>query len=710
MGRKHLKRRVALLLAAAMCVACLPAINLRAYATSEEFFGGSGTADDPYIITTKAHLNNVRNHLSAYFRMDADIEFTEADFAEGGSFYNNGEGWVPIGNQYYHPFTGVFDGNGYAVEGLKIDIYAPSNGKIYAGLFGRIEGGAVKNLGIVDCSINASADSFSDAGGIVGYMSDGKIELCYNTGSVYSSHYAGGIAGLVQRGTISNCYNSGSVSGYDVGGIVGAAETHSSISDCNNAGTVWGCFAGGIGGNLDYSVEVTNCFNRETVTAMSRESATAYAGGISGSQGKLLSCYNTGSITADANSYYASIEAYAYAGGIIGSGGTVEDCYNTGAVMADATATPSNCYAYAYSGGIAGAGAAVQSCGNTGEVTTGTGTGHMDHYVYTYYAGGITGYSKRNIANCFNEGAVTAKGYYANNYAGGIIGFSSEGSTSNCYNTADVTATGRNVNAYGYAGGIVGCVNDSGNISSCYNIGKVKEEVSINYKVYAAGIAGMARNSSITDCYYLDTSSMGVNWGDDTATACTQKQMQEQATFQGFDFDTVWTMEGSEDYPFPALQGVSSDLADVILRIKIGQVPEKIVYWEGKDALDLAGGTIIAEMLNGNRQEIPIEDFMVTGFDNSIIGKQTLTVTYQGKTASFEVEIIKAFPIGDLDKDGEVTDWDGILLNRYLAGWKVDIADLSAMDIDGDGEITDWDGVLLDRYLAGWSINTGIGK
>ena len=61
---------------------------------------------------------------------------------------------------------------------------------------------------------------------------------------------------------------------------------------------------------------------------------------------------------------------------------------------------------------------------------------------------------------------------------------------------------------------------------------------------------------------------------------------------------------------------------------------------------------------------------------------------------------------GDLDRDGEISDWDAILLNRYLAGWKVEI-DLKAADIDGDGEVTDWDGILLDRYLAGWNISIG---
>ncbi|MCR5695039.1 MAG: hypothetical protein K6G89_08780 [Clostridia bacterium] len=59
--------------------------------------------------------------------------------------------------------------------------------------------------------------------------------------------------------------------------------------------------------------------------------------------------------------------------------------------------------------------------------------------------------------------------------------------------------------------------------------------------------------------------------------------------------------------------------------------------------------------------------------------------------------------IGDADGDGEVTDWDGIMFERYLAAWNVDI-DLSVLDIDKDGEVSDWDAIILSRYLAGWNI------
>ena len=65
------------------------------------------------------------------------------------------------------------------------------------------------------------------------------------------------------------------------------------------------------------------------------------------------------------------------------------------------------------------------------------------------------------------------------------------------------------------------------------------------------------------------------------------------------------------------------------------------------------------------------------------------------------------YVVGDLDGDGELSDWDGVMLARYLAGWQVEISVLETLDIDGDGEVSDWDGVILDRYLAGWNIQIG---
>ena len=58
--------------------------------------------------------------------------------------------------------------------------------------------------------------------------------------------------------------------------------------------------------------------------------------------------------------------------------------------------------------------------------------------------------------------------------------------------------------------------------------------------------------------------------------------------------------------------------------------------------------------------------------------------------------------LGDINGDGIVDDWDSVLLDRYLAGWDVEI-NTSAADMDGNGIVDDWDGILLARKFAGWN-------
>lgn len=59
--------------------------------------------------------------------------------------------------------------------------------------------------------------------------------------------------------------------------------------------------------------------------------------------------------------------------------------------------------------------------------------------------------------------------------------------------------------------------------------------------------------------------------------------------------------------------------------------------------------------------------------------------------------------LGDVDGNGETDDWDSVLLDRYLAGWDVEI-DTSVADMDKSGDVDDWDSVLLARKLAGWDV------
>ena len=481
-----------------------------------DFSGGNGSIFNPYRITTLQQLNNVRNFLTANFRLESDLVFSEEDFGESGAYYNNGQGWQPIGTKT-SPFCGFFDGNGHTITGLKIDI--ESSTSVDVGLFGYVTNAAIMNLGVLDSEIAVICDGANDyVGGIAGRVSGGAITNCYNTGTVSAGRYAGGIAGWAIPIVISDCYNTGLISAHDggqAGGIVGEAGS-STISDCYNVGTVSSSHsAGGISGS---SGTISNCYNTGTVSVSDDNRNEARAGGIVG-YGYASNCYNTGAVFASGD--FSNV----YVGGISGFGyASTSNCYNMGKVSVSGPSYR------AYAGGIVGSGYA-SDCYNTGEIT---GTDH---------AGGIVGYvDGGTISNCYNIGGITEAFD-----AGGIVGYVYEGTLSNCYNTGEITAAER-------AGGIVGYVY-GGTLSNCYNTGE------ITGTDHVGGIVGYVDGgtiSNISDCYYLDTAEKGIGRGDGDTTACTWEELTRQETFGGFDFEFVWTMEGSPEYAYPELIGMAT--------------------------------------------------------------------------------------------------------------------------------------------------------
>ena len=80
-----------------------------------------------------------------------------------------------------------------------------------------------------------------------------------------------------------------------------------------------------------------------------------------------------------------------------------------------------------------------------------------------------------------------------------------------------------------------------------------------------------------------------------------------------------------------------------ITQITISKMPSKTQYIQNKEELELAGGIIKVEYNDGTNEKIELTDeqVKVSGFDNSKIGKNMVTVTYQQKNTSFEVEIIE---------------------------------------------------------------------
>ena len=91
-------------------------------------------------------------------------------------------------------------------------------------------------------------------------------------------------------------------------------------------------------------------------------------------------------------------------------------------------------------------------------------------------------------------------------------------------------------------------------------------------------------------------------------------------------------------------------------------------------------------------------------------GVTTYIAIFKNKAFETQTKDVENIPAlservpGDLNGDKKVDLKDGLLMQQYLAGWKVGI-NLSNADVNGDGKTDLKDGLLLKQYLAGWKVN-----
>jgi len=246
---------------------------------------GSGTEQDPYIITNVQQLQEMNDDLDAWYELGEDIDASDT------KNWNGGTGFIPIGDST--PFTGHFDGQGRTITGLFIN----RGGRV--GLFGRIDLGAdIRNVGLVAVDVSGSGES----GGLVVFNNHGSVSNSYCTGSVSSSSIGGnGVGGLVgfNIGEITASYFSGNVTGgFSVGGLVGQNYGDGgNISRCYSAGNVQvtsslNAIGGLVGAN---GGSITDSYSEANV------SGGRFIGGLVGSvgawAGPIVNCYSVGSVS-----------------------------------------------------------------------------------------------------------------------------------------------------------------------------------------------------------------------------------------------------------------------------------------------------------------------------------------------------------------------------------------------------------------------------
>ena len=138
--------------------------------------------------------------------------------------------WQPItvGNTGY---SAIFEGNGRTIARLTLD-----RSNLDAGLFGELEGGTIRNIGMIDAKIRSGGNR--GHGILVGYSNRGTVAASYaQGGSLTITAPSGHAGGLVGRnvGAVRYSYSTAAVNGgahnnLNIGGLVGLLS-HTSGAD-----------------------------------------------------------------------------------------------------------------------------------------------------------------------------------------------------------------------------------------------------------------------------------------------------------------------------------------------------------------------------------------------------------------------------------------------------------------------------------------------
>lgn len=295
-----------------------------------EFVGGSGTNDAPFLIANPRQFRNIDSHLDSSFKQIADVDFAGScgiaidgegnvsDTDANARYYNSQKGYTPLAADET-AFTGTYDGGTYSIKNM-----VASSETSNTALFAKGEDCTFKNVTIDDtCSIKASG--VNNTASLVGFLESGaggscSLDACISSAKIVvdgsSVYYVGGLVancggsdmcavslnkcvfggsikadgayyvGLVGFAMIDTsnvgvafqgCANTGNMTGYKyVGGILGYLRESGSpdrpvkFVACSNSGSLEACVVG-CGGIVGFSVSddvsFSNCANVANLTA-----------------------------------------------------------------------------------------------------------------------------------------------------------------------------------------------------------------------------------------------------------------------------------------------------------------------------------------------------------------------------------------------------------------------------------------------------------
>ncbi len=337
--KKSLKKSFALGIASA--IICGMLFLQGGFVTSAAAYnGGSGTKKDPYLLKTAADVDNIRNNLSAHFKLAATIDMSSIknfepigcfDEFKGSLTCDLGADGIPkyaILNLHVYNSTGKDFGYDFASPNYAG--YGEPGIHYYASLFGKTKGAKISNIYLLNVNIeNTVVGQHQGVGGYDTGVQTNCAKQVDDQGSAALVTFAYGTS-------ISNCGAQGKINAKTnaTAGLVARLCDGSSLSnswaDCEiNGEGFW--YQAGLVGTVTSST-VDSCYSKGTIYCPCNKPYTSRGIGASGSCGGGL----VGYISKDSivtNSYTeTSFKSGSVVRGtfVAQSEGTIKNCYASG--------------------------------------------------------------------------------------------------------------------------------------------------------------------------------------------------------------------------------------------------------------------------------------------------------------------------------------------------------------------------------------------
>ncbi len=500
---------------------------------------------------------------------DVVIDSLERDYVGGLAGYNNGLiiNCSVTGNSLVKGgrYTGGLVGYTLGVIKKSYTNCRVEGSLESGGLVGRATNLNNQNVTLIEECYTTGNIEGDTVGGLIGYLDGAKLTNSFSIGNAYGHSYGGGLVYFSNNGEIENCYTLSNT------GIIGTGTPNLTTNYFNrdmlsktissdqvrttNEMQAAVTYEGWDFENV-WSIEEGKSYpvlknlpspDSNIIEVSTVEQLVDVSKNLSGSY-KLMADIDLAGVTWTP----IGTSATSFKGIFNGNGYVIKNLkvserdysglfgYNQGRLMnVELADVVINSLQQNYVGSLAGySSGLIINCSVTGHSSVKGGT----------YTGGLVGYVSGSIKQSYTECSVEGK--WGSSAIGGLVGYVT---TLNSQNVATIEECYTTGNIKGYSvGGIVGYLYESKMIN-CFSTGNAYGSSDRDGLVFGY-------SNQIMNCYTISdagTSNLMNNYfnGDMLArTICstnlrTTSEMQAAATYVGWDFENIWSIEEGKSYP-----------------------------------------------------------------------------------------------------------------------------------------------------------------